>query len=209
MALKNSKDVDDLLAKVRAGDTVARDRLVTDIYPELKKMAQRVLSDTEWRPGHTLGPTALVSQLWIKMVASPIESGKRPQIERIPNAAKLAWTVRKNLEDILTDYARARRAQKRPTALTRVDLEQMMSLGGWIREMKVDALDVHEALDELEKKNKTQAEAMKNKFFLGYTIEEAAVMMGIPVITYRRLCEDGEKFLCRRLKTISNRKGRT
>lgn len=206
MALQNPKEVDDLLEKVRQGDTVARDRLITEIYPEIKKIANSVMRGAEWRRGHTLSPTALVNQLWIKMVAPPKDVGKVAQLDGIPNAAMLSWTIRKNLEDILTDYARARRAQKRPTSLTRVDLEQMMSLGEWMRELRVDALDVHQVLDQLETKDSEQAFALKLKYFLGYTIEEGAAAMQKPVITYRRLCESGEHYVRKHLTRISSRK---
>jgi len=203
MALTNPNEVDELLAKVRAGDTGARDRLITEIYPELKKLAQSVMGQSEYRRNHTLTPTALVNQLWLKMAAPPNDRSKRPQIDSIPNSFALIWTVKKNLSDILTDHARARRAQKRPSALTRVDIEAMMSLGDWMRELKVDSLDIHQALAELREKNAQQAEAIEMKYILGYTIEESAAAMGVPFITFRRHCQAAEDFLRKRLKSVS------
>ncbi|MBL8217317.1 MAG: hypothetical protein JNK87_41740 [Bryobacterales bacterium] len=206
MALLGAKqsDVDKLLERVRAGDTAARDRLVTELYPELRQLARAVIHRVEYRRDHTLTPTALVSQLWIKMMALPLTGDGRTQLDKIPNSKVLLWTIQKNLEDILTDYARARRAHKRPTALTRVDLEQMQSIGDWVRDLSVDNLDVHQVLNELEKKKPDQARAMKLKYFMGYTIEEAAAALDIPVINYRRLCEKAEQFLHKRLTAVAS-----
>lgn len=203
MALLNIKEVDELLAKVRAGDANARDLLIAEIYPEMKRLALSVMNQAEYRRHHTLSPTALVNQLWLKMAAQPRDGARRPQLDAIPNAAALIWTVKKNLSDILTDYARARRAQKRPSALTRVDMNQMMSLGEWMRELRVDSLDVHQAINELHAKEPQQAEAIEMKYLLGYTNEEGAAAMSLPLITYRRLCEGGEKFLRKRLQNLS------
>lgn len=206
MALLNSKEVEELLSKVRAGDTNARDVLITEIYPELKRLAQTVMSQSEYRRNHTLSPTALVNQLWLKMAAPPKDGERRPQLDSIPNSAMLIWTVKKNLGDILTDYARARRALKRPSALTRVDMEQMMSLGDWMRELRVDSLDVHQALKDLKEKSPLDAEALELKYVLGYTNDEGAAAMNLTLITYRRHCLSGEEFLRKRLKQVSDNK---
>jgi RNA polymerase sigma factor (TIGR02999 family) len=204
MVQLNSQDVDALLGRVRAGDSQARDLLITEIYPELKRLANFVMTRSEYRRNHTLSPTALVSLLWLKMAVPPKDKTRKSQLDNIPNTAVLIWTVKKNLDDILTDYARARRAQKRPTALTRVDLQQMMSLGEWMRQLRVDSLDIHQALKELKGREAQQAEALEFKYLMGYTIEEGAAAMGLAVITYRRLCDGGEAWLKKRLQVLSD-----
>ena len=137
------------------------------VYDELRRMAGAYLARE--RSGHTLQPTALVHEAYLKLAG---QDGRWTDPSHF--AALCAGAMRR----ILVDHARGRRAQKRGGSGERVTLS---GLGG-VEEASEDSLDllaVDEALRELSTLNRRQADLIELRFFGGLTLEDAARHLGI------------------------------
>ena len=106
-----SSDLSAVLARVRQGESRALEELVTLLYPELRRRAAHYLRGE--RRGHTLQPTALVNEAYVRLFHSEALNWN----DRAHFLAAMAQQMRR----VLVDYARARNAQKRPGAQIRVD----------------------------------------------------------------------------------------
>jgi RNA polymerase sigma factor (TIGR02999 family) len=200
--------IDGLLAAVRAGDMAARNQLIERIYPELRRLARGLMSGE--RTDHTLGATgsALVNLLWLRLLAP--RSGDAPDAPKedlaaVQNLQHLLGIAVRNMRNILVDYSRMSKAQKRPNRKDKVDVDQMSVLGIEMAALSPDALDIHVALQRLEPLQPESARAIELKYFAGLTNEEGAGAMGIPLIQFRRRCESGLNFM--RNEFLSRRKG--
>ena len=152
-----------LLQRMGDGDRQAEDELLPLVYGELHRLAEIALRDE--RPGHTLQPTALVNELWL----------------RFSGAEALPWTDRKHflrvaargMRNLLVDHARARRAAKR--SLGPELLDRMMAA---LEERSIDVVAVHEALQRLAALDEGLARLVELRFFVGLSIDETAHMLG-------------------------------
>lgn len=165
--------VTQLLEQWRNGDEAACGELITLLYKELRGLAGSYLQAE--REGHTLRPTALVHELYLKLAgAAPLALKDRGHF--------LAIAARQ-MRRLLVDYARQASAQKRGGI--RVDLDFDLSqpgglAAGW------DAGDLNEALDRLEKVDERAARVIELRFFAGLTDEETAAALEISRATVRR-----------------------
>src|SRR5215212_7500403 len=115
MLMEPSAEITRLLAGMNAGDDKCRSRFVNAVYAELKRMAGAQLRLE--RAGHTLQPSALVHELYLRMVGR--------QGVAWENRAHFFTAAASNMRRILIDHARTKRAKKRDGALQRVDLDQV------------------------------------------------------------------------------------
>ena len=161
-----------LLADLRQGDKDAESRLVPLIYGELRHIAQQYMRRE--RPDHTLQPTALVNEVYLKLIGQQINWQNRAHFFAV--AAKL-------MRRILVDYARAHRAVKRGGEAHKVDIEDIPSLAGPHPE-KMLALD--QALSRLEEWDATQCRIVELRFFGGLTEEETAEVLELSPRTIKR-----------------------
>lgn len=178
-------DLTVLLHRWGIGDTDARDRLVPEVYPELRAMAARYLSRE--RPG-TIQATALVHDLYLKLL-----SREKANFENRRAFFAFAAGV---MRHILIDYARARRADKRGADAVRVPLHEDLSFvdaGG------EELLDLNDALDELAAIDPRKAELVQLCAFLGCSREEAAELLGISLRTAKRDFRLARAWLSQRL----------
>jgi RNA polymerase sigma-70 factor (ECF subfamily) len=160
------QDVTLLLAAVSAGDRGALTTLLPIVYDELRKHAGFLMKRE--RMGHTLQPTALVHEAFLKLV----------QQERVQ------WTGRAHffavasglMRRILVDHARARLAEKRGGLADRISIEEGLglSLG-----RDADVLAVDRAIIQLAELDARQAEIVTLRFFGGLSVEEVAAVLGI------------------------------
>ncbi|MDZ4831669.1 MAG: ECF-type sigma factor [Phycisphaerae bacterium] len=144
--------------------------LLAASYDELRRLAGAYLRSE--RPDHTLQPTALVHEAWCRLAG---RSG-REGMTRDDFVAAAAQAMRR----ILVDHARAHRATKRggatPTlAIDAVDAPTSKDTGA-----AVDVLALDEALERLRSLSETQATIVELRFFGGLSLEEAAVLVGVP-----------------------------
>jgi RNA polymerase sigma factor (TIGR02999 family) len=165
-------DVTRILSAIELGDPHAADKLLPLVYDELRKLAaQRMAGE---RADHTLQPTALVHEAYLRLVASPgRESGEAPRWDsRGHFFAAAAVAMRR----ILVDMARTRSARKRGGAWKRIDLNQV-DLAGHVA--PDDLLELDETLNKLAKLDPTACQVVKLRFFGGLSIDQAGEMLGL------------------------------
>jgi RNA polymerase sigma-70 factor, ECF subfamily len=127
------------------------------------------------RPGHTLQPTALVHELYIKLMSGAVVDWK-------DRAHFSAFAARK-LRHILVDHARRMRSDQKALAETRVALPAQSA---WSGESEADILALDEAMTQLEQIDDRSCRALELRFFAGLTDEESAEVLGISIPTVRR-----------------------
>ncbi|HEX5219802.1 MAG TPA: ECF-type sigma factor [Verrucomicrobiae bacterium] len=159
-----------LLERVHHGDAQAAQDLLPLVYEELRRLAAYRLAGE--RPGHTLQPTALVHEAWLKIAGNE----QRTWNGREHFFAAAAEAMRR----ILVDRARRRLAAKRGSGEARLDADDL--------DMPAPAPDdqllaVSEALEKFAAIESRKAELVKLRYFVGMTFEEAAGVLGIAVPT--------------------------
>ena len=158
-------DVTQLLAQWSGGDRAALDRLVPAVYAELRRMAARYLRQE--RPQHTLQPTALVNEAFVKLIDQ--------RDVRWQNRAHFFGVAAQLMRRILVDHARERAAAKRGGGLQQVPLDDSLALGA---SNQVDILAIDQALNRLGTVDPDQVRLVELRFFGGLTIEETAEVLG-------------------------------
>jgi RNA polymerase sigma factor (TIGR02999 family) len=162
-----------LLKQWSNGDRQSLDQLISLVYPELHKIAAHYM--TGERSGHTLQPTALVHEAYLRLV-------RRPEREW-QNRAHFFAVAARIVRAILVDHARARLASKRSSdrlELTMPDSVRSRMPGG------VDLLDLDAALEALQKIDKEQSRIVEMRFFGGLSMQEAAQALDISESTAKR-----------------------
>jgi RNA polymerase sigma-70 factor, ECF subfamily len=172
MTSPTSSTVSRLLADLHAGRTGAFDELLPLVYDELRSLAVAQLRRE--RPDHTLQPTALVHEAYLRLVnQTGSEYGGRAHFMSV---AALA------MRRILTDYARRRQAAKREGG-KQITLDDDL-VASPDRDGEIVAVD--EALERLATLSVRQARVVELRYFVGFSIEETAVALDISVATAKR-----------------------
>ncbi len=166
-------DVTRILHSVESGDAKAADRLLPLVYDELRKLAAHKMVNES--SGHTLQPTALVHEAWLRLVGSE----QRTWQNRVHFFGAAAEAMRR----ILIDRARRKRAMRHGGGQKRVDVEDVEIASATADDQ---LLAVNEALDKLAAQDKQKAELVKLRYFVGMTIEEAAQILGVSEPTAKR-----------------------
>ncbi len=162
-----------LLIAWGAGDEEARERMLPLVYDELRRLAARYLRRE--RPGHTLQPTALVHEAYVRLI-------DQRQVDW-SNRAQFIGLAAVMMRRILVNHARDRVADKRGAGAEHVPLTVA---GDPMGAPEVDLLDLHDALDRLAGLDQRKAQIVELKFFGGLTIEEIAETVGISRATVER-----------------------
>jgi RNA polymerase sigma factor (TIGR02999 family) len=168
-----SEQVTALLGELKAGSREAEARLAEVVYPELKRIAARYLQNE--RRGHTLQPTALVNEVYVRLVG---------QMERDwTNRCQFYGVAAQLMRWILVDHAKARRASRRGGTRHRVELIEGLA----VSEDRLDeVLMVDEALTRLAELHARKGRVVELKFFGGLTEEETAAVLSVDTRTVRR-----------------------
>ncbi len=162
----SSSELTRLIADARQGGREATDRLLAVVYKELRALAQSYFA--QQRGNHTLQPTALVHEAYLRLVRNAaIEWDGRSHFFAVAARA---------MRNVLADHARSRRAAKRGGDWGEVALTGYGSDGS---DRIFDALDVDEALQELAQLNERHAQIVELRFFGGMTVAEAANVLEI------------------------------
>jgi len=151
-----------LLRELRAGRAGAADQLIRLVYQELRRVAGACMRDE--RPGHTLQPTALINEAWLRL-------SEQTQVDW-RDRAHFFGVAAQMMRRVLVDHARARLADKRGAGAEVLALD-------WVeidsRAAKLDeVLAVDEALARLEQIDPQQARIVEMHYFAGMTIRETA-----------------------------------
>ncbi|HEU4891830.1 MAG TPA: sigma-70 family RNA polymerase sigma factor [Vicinamibacterales bacterium] len=170
--LKSGPDVTGFLVAWSQGDEGARTRLVEAVYAELRRLARGYLQRE--RPDHSLPPTALVHEVYLKLVDQRrVQWQNRTQFFAI--AAHL-------MRRILVDHARTHNAQKRGGG-DRVPLEDRDAA---FEPLTVDVVALDLALQRLAESYPRQSQLVELRFFGGLTVEEIATVLDVAPITVKR-----------------------
>jgi RNA polymerase sigma factor (TIGR02999 family) len=163
--------ISELLADARCGKREAIDRVAEILYKELRKIAAVVLRDE--RPSHTLQPTALVHEAYVRLLDHPVVWQNRAHFLAIAARA---------MRHVLVDHARRRDAEKRGGGLARVTFEGIEAAD----EPGYDVLALDEALRDLSAANSRLGRIVELRFLGGLTIDETAEVLGVATATVER-----------------------
>ena len=166
-------DVTQLLLEWNAGDQSALDRLAPLVYEELRRMAAQRLRRE--RADHTLQPTALVHEAWLRLVQTKRMSWQ--------NRAHFLGVAAELMRRVLVDHARRRRAGLRGGGETRLALDEALGVSN---QKEINLLALDDALTSLATLDPRQSRIVELKYFGGLEIEEIAEVVGISPATVKR-----------------------
>lgn len=183
---ESTPDLTRLLQDWSHGNPEALERLLPLVFNDLRQMARRHFAREP--SGHTLQPTALVNELFLKLqVQRDVQWENREQFFAV--AAML-------MRRILVDYAKGRHTQKRGDGVVKVPLEKALDVAE-AKSLDVSALD--DALSQLAELDPRQARIVELRFFAGLKHEEIAELLGASVTTVKREWSSARLWLYREL----------
>lgn len=159
------------------------------VYAELHRIARRHLSKE--RPDHTLQPTALVNEVYLKMF-----DASHPQFSDRAHFMAIASRI---MRGILVDYARARGAAKRGGQERRIAIEADLAAPANSGDALVSLLDLDLAIEALAIENPAPAQVIEMRYFGGMTAEETAEVVGRSVHIVQHELRFAHAWLRRRL----------
>ena len=184
-------NVTELLLSWGQGDTAALDRLVPLLYDDLRRVARGHLRRE--RPGHSLQPTALVHEVFLRLV-----DVDRMTLKSRAHFFALSATL---MRQILVDHARRQRAGKRGGGATVIGLNEAVGAAAPMALSSVDVLALDEALEVLSSLDARQCRVVELRFFAGLNVPEAADALGVSTATVEREWAMAKAWLHQRLST--------
>lgn len=162
----------DLIRRDRAGDPAALEELMPVLYDQLRRLAASYLRQE--RPGHTLAPTAVVHEAWLRLAGTEFEWQDRAHF-----LAVVAGVMRR----VLVDHARTRNRVKRGDGAIKLSLDEARQVPD---EHATAVTDLDAALDRLAKFDPRKARVIELIFFGGATYAEAASALNVSDVTVHR-----------------------
>jgi len=186
--MQKPEGITQLLVDWSKGDRKALDKLMPLVYSELRRLAGNYLRRE--RQGHTLQPTALVNEAYLKLIDQ--------KNAKWQNRAQFYGVAAQLMRRILVDHARQHQAAKRGGS----DQQRLSitSAGKLIQQPEVDLLALHEALEELATLDPQQERIVELRFFGGLSIEETAEVLHIGHATVERDWKMARAWLRRKLE---------
>lgn len=175
-----------MLGQVRGGDKDALATLLPLVYDELKRVAASHLRRE--RPDHTLQATALVHEMYVRLVDRSALTWE--------NRAHFFGVAAQAMRQILVDHARSRGASKRGGQRHRVTLDEALAVSA---EPSIELLAIDEALIALAELDPAQARLVELRYFGGLTVEETAEVLDVSPTTVKREWRLAKAWLHRRL----------
>lgn len=173
-AEQNSHEVTRMLQEWGGGNREATDQLLALVYDELHRQAARYLRRE--RPDHTLQPTALINEAYLKLIDQRDVNWQN----RTHFFAIAAQAMRR----ILVDHARTTHREKRGGNNLKISMEQAELIQA--DEKSIDLVALDEALNHLATKDKQQARVVELRYFSGLSLEETAAVLEISRSTAAR-----------------------
>ncbi|MGD9790664.1 MAG: sigma-70 family RNA polymerase sigma factor [Phycisphaerales bacterium] len=202
MTVDPTKNVTQLLARAQSGDRQATNELFPVVYDELRQIASGFMANE--RAGHTLQPTALVNEAYMRLVG--------PTEVTWENRAHFFGAAARAIRRILTDHARAKGSLKRGGNFERQSLDTIADtfasrepIPG--EDTSVDGLDLVEldaALTRLDEIDEQKARVVELRFFAGLTSEQTAAALGVSLSTVARDWQFARLWLHRELENAKN-----
>ncbi len=186
---KNQKpeNVTELLNKWTTGDEDAHSRLVNLVYQELHSRAANYLRYE--RRDHTLQPTALVNEIYLKLINQKDISWQ--------NRAQFYGVAAQMMRRVLVDHARNRAADKRGGDIIKVSIDEVANLS---EPQGIDLMVLDDALSRLTQLDLRQSQIVELRFFGGLSVEETAKALGVAAITVMREWRIAKMWLYNELK---------
>ena len=172
VAFGRVSDVTRVIEAVQRGDSNAAEELLPLVYEELRKLAASRMANEA--AGHTLQPTALVHEAWLRLVGK-----EKP---KFAGRAHFFAAAAEAMRRILIDRARSKRALRHGGGQVRMDIQHLDLPSP---ETDDQLLAVNDALDKLAAQDAIEAELVKLRYFAGLTVEDAAVLLDISPRTAR------------------------
>jgi RNA polymerase sigma factor (TIGR02999 family) len=169
----SQQEITRLLADWGRGDRAALEQLTPLVHAELRRIAQRQMKREQ--PGHTLQPTALVSEVFLRL------AGQAPY--QWQDRAHFFAVCARMMRNILVDHARANARDKRGGGAVHVSLSEAATLAAG---RSPDLIALSDALERLEALDPQKGRIIDLRFFAGLTLEETADVLGISQTTVRR-----------------------
>jgi RNA polymerase sigma factor (TIGR02999 family) len=166
-------EITSILEAAQRGEPSAATELLPLVYDELRKLAAAKLARES--PGQTLQPTALVHEVWLRLMGDENREWN--------GRAHFFGAAAEAMRRILIENARRKRAVRHGGGQSRVDIQEF-EIAGAVKDDEL--LAVSEALERFETRDKQKAELVKLRYFVGLTTEEAAEVLGISVPTADR-----------------------
>jgi RNA polymerase sigma factor (TIGR02999 family) len=173
-----------LLRRMAAGDSAAADELLPLVYAELRDLAAGLMR--RQTPDHTLQPTALVHEAWLRFSNGNFE-----------NRDHFAAVAAKAMRSVLVDHARRRQSEKRGGALERAPLDALAEV---FSERAPDLLALDAALERLSRFDAELARLVELRFFAGLSVEETARVLGCSTASVTRGWRVARMWLVRELE---------
>lgn len=181
-----SNSVTRLLQQAQVGDRAALDALLPLVYRELRQIASRHLASE--RPDHTLQATALVHEVYLRLVDQHSVDWR--------NRAHFFSIAAEMMRRILVNHAVNRRAQKRGAGETLLALDEVVSFPN---RQNVDLISLDESLTRLAERDPVQARIVEMRFFAGLTSADVAEVMGVSETTVKREWRSAKAWLASQL----------
>lgn len=175
-----------LLQSWSDGDLQALEELSGLVYADLHRLAESYLRRE--RPGHTLQPTALIHESFLRLLAGAPKDWE--------GKAHFYGIAARVMRQVLVEHARRHRAGKRGGSAVRVSLDEGIAASP---ARNVDFEDLDEALEELGRLDERQARIVELRFFAGLGVEETAASLGLSAATVKREWATARAWLNRRL----------
>ena len=171
--MPDTDNITHLLVELRDGNADAMARLLPIVYRELRRRAAHYMRQE--RPGHTLQPTALVHEAYLRLVGQADRNWQ--------NRAHFFAVAAQTMRTVLVDHARANLARKRGGGQVHVELDHAFKLTA--PEPRTLVV-LEEALTRLEQIDPRASRVVELRWFVGLSVEEAAHVMGVSEKTVRR-----------------------
>jgi RNA polymerase sigma factor (TIGR02999 family) len=184
--MAEEQQIAEFLKDFAEGKKEALDRLLPLVYAELRKIADGYLRNERAR--HTLQPTALVHELYTRLLGQ-----EQPDYR---NRAHFLGVAAKVMRQILIDHARRKHAGKRGGPQEKLSLDDAYNAAV---ERPSVMIRLDDALKDLDRHDPLKARLIEMRFFGGLTLEESAEVLGIPLNTVRRELRVAQAWLHREL----------
>ena len=182
-------DKGEITELLRQGDAQSLEKLFPFVYDELREIAGALFRN-EFRANHTLQPTALVHEVFMRLIGDKAEVSWQ-------NRAHFFGIAARSMRQILVSHAVRHNADKRGGGQTVLALDEAVS---FFQTQNIEILALHEALEQLAQLDEKQAKIVELKFFGGLTNEETAEVLQTSVSTVKREWEMARSWLYRELK---------
>jgi len=172
MTPPDDEDITRLLNDFSNGDQDAFERIIPIVYQELHRIAERHMNRE--RDGHTLQPTALINEIYLRLFNKKIEYNDREHF--------LA-TTSLILRRLLVDHSRRINADCRQGKLIKIPLEEALDSPA---EPRYDLVALNDALSDFERLNPRASKVVEMRFFGGFQLSEIAEVLGVSLATVKR-----------------------